>query len=672
MNSYNENLHSTVVAALQAQELDTANMQAKRNTSIFTLYFAGGAKITAAERLEKAEKEYRFQKAMKEQAVVSNNISINLQTCAGQQKTYTAQAVTNTAVAAANIQVATNAVVKLAADMASIYSIVNAADFGTEIYSQSEEAQRRMNDTACEAEMVSQLSMEASMLTSEVSSATVSDQATAVNTAMTAMRGIISADYDSYYSTVNADHETLTTASATEKVAEGDLEFINVEAYAAEKAYTINNKELNLDLNVPPSSVTQDAYTVQFNYYESAFPKVLKGAQIGKKQGEEAGYPVDKYYIMLVKNNKKTLFSLSNAENIVFSEMTERYVEVDGRHLKKDKTVKRDLSILSMQDTDGEAMQPGTDYVVIVLAVFTPDYKKTLNVFSDYLSAPSTKFSLTNKLISPAADTIVVTNNYTEGTIKTPTRIFINQTLEFYLGTTNPDTVEYRCMFLPVTSSFVKGMLSAKGLRTLQAEIDQLEKIADTLDPEIDALGQKVATLESNIAAKINQIHAIETEIKETSDKKKLAELKEELAECKSELQDWQKDLTTKKAQLDRLNAEKAKAIAAIDPAVDIDPGFFFNLQLAEQVSGSCYTKATTKVGQKEGKDKKMYPVLIGTVTLTDSTLDNFGNPLIKGKEYVPVVLSFANVPKSSMKQFTNSLSAFEDTKKFEYIEAAN
>ena len=58
MSSYNENLHSTVVASLSDQEAEVQNIEAQRDASMFTLYYAQGARITASGQLDLAKEKY--------------------------------------------------------------------------------------------------------------------------------------------------------------------------------------------------------------------------------------------------------------------------------------------------------------------------------------------------------------------------------------------------------------------------------------------------------------------------------------------------------------------------------------------------------------------------------------------------------------------------------------
>ena len=134
MNTYNENLNSIVVSSLATQEVAQTTIDATTHASMFTLYYAEGQSITAAEKLDVAEKKLAEKTKVKTQAVDSSNVSNNQLGAANQANDYVKQAVTNTSVAAANVQTASNAIVRLAGDIGNIFSIVNAADFGTDIY----------------------------------------------------------------------------------------------------------------------------------------------------------------------------------------------------------------------------------------------------------------------------------------------------------------------------------------------------------------------------------------------------------------------------------------------------------------------------------------------------------------------------------------------------------
>ena len=80
-------------------------------------------------------------------------------------------------------------------------------------------------------------------------------------------------------------------------------------------AYELNNEELNLNLRVYGETDTH--YNVEFNSLTPAFYPDQFGNP-DAKDGEEFSwdpYPVKEYYIMLVKDNKKSTFTVNTAQS---------------------------------------------------------------------------------------------------------------------------------------------------------------------------------------------------------------------------------------------------------------------------------------------------------------------------------------------------------------------
>lgn len=654
MNSYDENLHSTVVSSLQDLELAKKAMKSKLNASIFTLYYTEGARITATEKLDASNEVYKFQQKIKEQAVNNNNVSVNLLAAANQQKKYTAQSVTNTAVCAANVQVATNAIVRLAGDMGSIYSILRAADFDTEIYQQGALAYELMNVTAYKAEQASQTAMKAATQTAEISSSTIADEAKSTNELIGKLLKVASTDFDNISATVAANNADLATASAAEKKAEGKLEFINVEYFATDTAYQLNNSELNQNLTVVPQNMdsvpederNNDSYVVSFNYYKSPFPQKETDHSKDHQNSESSknGYPVKAYYIMLVKDSSKLVFTMSNAESLLLN--SHQYIEVlpESGHKKVSQTV----FISDLLDSDGEHMQLGQKYAVFVLTVFTEDYKKGINNFDDYLSAPSATFKLTNKLVSP----IPSKNNI----------IVKDKTLMFDVTQDEKFPVQYRCMFLPENKNLVVGLLSAKGLRSVEHEVQKLETIADKYDPIIAELEAELATLNSTQNGMSLKSQELTDQMKKATKAEK-EKLKEQLQSMHDEMKKTGNEISALTKKLKANKTAQMKAMKSLEPHRPVKPGFFFNRKLAEQVSAANYTPATAppKTEKTHGHQYAWQ------VVIHENTTDNFGDVLIPGKKYVPVILSASAAVEENQDQYTNSLSDFEKTDSFIY-----
>ncbi len=311
MNTYNENLHTGIVNSLQAQLLNQQKIKSTRHASLFTLYYAEGAAITATENLAIAGQTLDKKAAVKKQAVHDSNLCTNMLASATQANTFLKQSVTNIAVAAANVQVACNAIVRLASDTSSAFSIINAADFGSSIYNLALEAQGTMAKTASEAEKASKLAMESSWYTAEVSGPTVLDKAKTANSAMGNLLKIATAEFNNASQAVINDNANLASVTVKEKAAEGAYEDISADSHAAWSAYRLTNRELNLDLLVdvaqPTTTEPAQMITVTFNALQTPFPK---------DGTPKPPYPVSSYNILVVKDQNKYTFSAAGAETL--------------------------------------------------------------------------------------------------------------------------------------------------------------------------------------------------------------------------------------------------------------------------------------------------------------------------------------------------------------------
>lgn len=628
MNSYNENLQANIVGSLQSQELEQKKMEAQLNASMFTLYYAEGARIAAGEKLDSAFNLLKFQRGVKEQAVHNSSISTNLLASAQQQKKYVAQAVANSSVSAANLQALSNKIVRLSGDIGNIFSIVNAADFGTQICQQVKDIYEKISSTAYLAEKTSLNAMDASKLIAEVSSSSVADQAKSTNDIISGLLKVVSSEFDNTAALVIADNAAFASASVAEKQAEGIVEDANVEYHATQKAYQLNIRELNLDLRIAEKS--NIGYKVGFSPFRSPFhDQLLHGEK------PDAHYPVKDYYIMLVKDNQKTTFSIAKAEALLM-EGTDQALKVSLDEQKYKNKIVEQVFISQLNDSDGDPMELGKSYVVFVMAVLAEEYKKMLNNFDDYLSAPSEEFALVNTLAS----------------VKSVKAHQARQTITFTAPDDNDDyNVEYRCMFLPDNRDLVVGLLTANGLQSVELEAEKLARIAEEYDPKIAELEAEIISIEATIES-IRQQQTINTkeaaENKKENDKTKAPK---DTAKLKEELKTQHAALIKAKKALDKnLSARKA-ALSKLDPAKPIQPGFFFNQILAEQVLAGNYT--TPEPLQKKGKDYEL--------KVDASITDNFGSPLISGKKYIPAVLTVLKAEEENQDQFISALSKYSD-----------
>jgi hypothetical protein len=437
MNPYNQNLNSAVCAVLQTQALTLKTLKAQHTASMFTLYYTQGAKIAATQNLVYAKSQLATHHIpIKQLANNATNLSANVLTSADQANQYVKQAVTNGAVAAANIQVAANAIIRLASDAGSIFSIVSAADFDSEIYELAKKMRELLNETAYGAEQLAEDAMEASMKIAEVSAATVYDDAKNANLSACNLFKIVSAHFDAALQIVNAVSDSLTVVDIRENTAEGNYTDIETSVTAALAAYTSTNNTLNLNLNVVVNNVPGGYFSISFTPLHNPFKHDVANVN-----------PIKAYFILLVKTSKAIAFNIIQTQQL---HAINARCCVAVTESVSDKVLSQQISTGTAWDADDEAIIPGNQYVAFIFAIFTDRYKKELNAFDDFLSAPSAPFAYSIPLNTPENSSIWVEDN-NSNIIENAADLQISQAVKFSLPANTPGlAVEYRCIFLTV------------------------------------------------------------------------------------------------------------------------------------------------------------------------------------------------------------------------------
>ncbi|MBL0739544.1 hypothetical protein JI750_21815 [Flavobacterium sp. GN10] len=638
MNSYNENLHSSVLSSLESQEMTKKQLSSQLSNSMFTLYYAEGAEIVAQEKLDATTKMYTEKQHINDVVVKNKNMADNLLLSANQQKTYVTQAVTNMAVCASNIQIASNSIVRLASDIGSIYSIVNAADYGTQIYQQTLEAYNLINKTAYNAERTSQYAMEATAAISEVSSSTVADGAKLTNTSVNNLLQVTTSDLTAITAVLTVDNDTKSKASIATRAAEGAIKCSEVEYDAAKKAYTFNNAQFNQNLVVEVPKLFDPSsgnFNVSFNAYRSPFSADDRNPDtqnVGLKK------PVLSYNIILVKDSKKSLFSASVAEDLVGNPAQCKSIPATQTPDAQGKYTET-LAYKQYRDSDNDPLVLGENYVAFLLIMFTESYKKEINTFDEYLSAPSEVFSLTYTLKN-AKHIGASRENGSEDLSKITFSVEKEEVLK-------PAEIDYRCFFLP----YPDDMATNEDLDTLESKIEtlELEEEIKTVEAEIKSFNEEI----ENLNASANQPNAEGGKNAKDADQEK-----QKSASLKSALTDTKEKLRLAKSQLADLNT-KLKDVKDKSPKpVKNTNAFFFNLNLAENIPAGNFTNA------KQHRTASGHEFLVDIDT---TTTDNFGNPLVEDKNYIPVVLSYYKGTENSRSKYTNSLSDWQNTPPIPY-----
>jgi hypothetical protein len=643
MNSYNENLHSSVLSSLESQQMTKKQLSTQLNASMFTLYYAEGAEIVAQEKLDATTKMYKEKQHINDVVVKNKNMADNLLLSANQQKNYITQSVTNMAVCASNIQIASNSIVRLASDIGSIYSIINAADYGTQIYQQAFEAYNLINKTAYNAEETSQFAMEASASIAEVATSSVADEAKLTNTSINNLLQVTTADLTAITTALTADNDTKSKASIATRAAEGAIKCSEVEYDASKKAYAFNNEQFNQNLNVgipkPFDASGTGTFTISFDSYKSPFTPEDRDTAT---QNTGLRKPVQSYNIILVKDSKKSVFNVSTAEDLLSS--PSQCKTIPGlQEPNSNGQYNTSIAYKDFRDSDNEPLVLGQSYVAFLLIIFTENYKKEINTFDEYLSAPSETFTLTQTL-NQATGINVSRKSDSENISQISFNVVKDDTLK-------ATDIDYRCFFLP----YPDDMFTAEDLNTLdfKNETLELDEEIKTVKAEIEFFNQEIESLNSSA---IQSTDGAKNTKDQDSEKQKNAGLKNALAEIKVRL-------ANAKAQLADLNEKQKETNENAPKPIQNTKAFFFNLSLAENIPAGNYTSAHQHKSTNGG----------GFIAHIDSTTtDNFGNPLIEDKKYIPVVLSVYKGAEQTKSNYTNNLSDWQNTPPVPYSTKEN
>lgn len=408
MNTYNENLQQTVVNTLSALALNQSNLDSLKTVAEYTLYYAQGTEISARDKLEGTEADVTTWQNVNNQSLINANQVFNLLTSATEANTDVAVSITNTATAAANVQIASNAISLLASDIGAAFNIATAALYQTDVYEKIQSANSLINEVANEAKRISKSAMNASGSTSEITISEVLAQTTGVKSKIDNLFTSTQAELDKFSKLAITENTHITKASKAERQAEGELSDARREVIAINSAYDNSNNQLNQYLSI--SVVSGFEITASF----AALPlPTFYSAQAGSVIIPPAT-PV--YYLTLVPAQNQTMFSIDQVEqlfsqrpagdNSQFFKVTPD-VGVDAAGI-----VTRSPSTVPLSyDAFGNAILVGASYVAFLYIELSKEYKQYISNYSELLSAPSQPFTPATTL--PLAQNLVFTPNST-------------------------------------------------------------------------------------------------------------------------------------------------------------------------------------------------------------------------------------------------------------------
>ncbi|MCH9661475.1 MAG: hypothetical protein K0U54_11250, partial [Bacteroidetes bacterium] len=231
---------------------------------------------------------------------------------------------------------------------------------------------------------------------------------------------------------------------------------------------------------------------------------------------------------------------------------------------------------------------------------------------------------------------------------------------------------------------------------------ERLERISNHYDPKIaeatttyNSLLDKNNTVEEKLGPAISTLEELEIQLlkdgpnlNDEEFKKLEAKVQKQrkvVADLHTANDSLTKAMDKAQAELTKYKTQKKKAISKINFTDEGTAGLFFNLQIAEQVPDGNYTPATAiEVPSTNLQPPKSNSTASGdkvTTTKTpttwealikDDTTDNFGNPLVIGNLYVPVVLSYSTAAEEVADEFTNAITNYALTPPVTYAGTNN
>lgn len=408
MNTYNENLQQTVVNTLSALALNQSNLDSLTTAAEYTLYYAQGAEITARDKLEGTEDDITTWHNINNQSLINANQVFNLLTSATEANTDVAVSITNTATAAANVQIASNAISTLASDIGAAFNIATASLYQTDVYDKIQSANILINEVANEVKRISKSAMNASGSTSEITISQVLAQTTSVKSNIDNLFKSTQTEFDKFSKLAIAENTQITNASKAERQAEGELSDARREVIAINSAYDNTNNQLNQCLMI--SVVSGSEITVSF----AALPLPT----FYSPQASDVKIPVasPSYYLTLVPVQNQSRFSIDQVEQL-FAQRSEinnsLFVSVtpDASVDATGAVTRSPTSLPLSYDAFGNPIQAGSSYVAFLYIELSKEYKQYISNYSELLSAPSQPFTPATTL--PLAQNLVVTPNST-------------------------------------------------------------------------------------------------------------------------------------------------------------------------------------------------------------------------------------------------------------------
>ncbi|MCF6437572.1 hypothetical protein [Pseudoalteromonas sp. MMG022] len=456
MNTYSENLQKTVSSTLGGLYAEEQKIQSDQRSAEYNLYYAQGALISCGDHKAHTHEQLTAARMVNEQAVLCDNIVINLAETATEQQSNTTTAISNVATAAANIKAASNSISKIAANVGSALNIALASCYNTDIYKKTQQANHFISETANEAEYTSQLAMEASSKSSELMSSDVVANVTTSKNALEALLTELNDEVAKLTTQYESDQLTENDDKKAERKAEGVLKDAKSELLGVEDSIATANNKLNLELTctLTPEDgaieVSSAEYLAPFNPNPANLPAIPSATS--------------QQFVFFAKASTQSSITLEQIETL-FGEYyraggnADQTTPANRFYLMATSDGQQHLSITehyagsnnsNLVDIDGHPIALGQQYIAYVYVVLNLDYQRYIGVYNNVISSPSASFSPTLNL--PSVSHVHVDTDSIEVTLNQPS---CHDAGEVHL--------DCRVMLLPENKPDESGLLNCPG-----------------------------------------------------------------------------------------------------------------------------------------------------------------------------------------------------------------
>jgi hypothetical protein len=379
MNTYNESLKNTTDAVLAGLTDEKTKLQAEQATGEFNLYYAQGAQLAASDKLHDDVALRVLCNQAKEQSLRADDVAGNLLATVTMANTDVGASATNMATAAANVQIASNAIVALSQNIGGALNNAVASLYGTEIYKQLFDANNLINDVANDCKHIAMMAMDATSATADISAQALLTQTKAVGAKIDTLLATTQGEVDKQTALGVADRAALATASRAEGQAESALLDIDGQARANRSAYANASRELNMGLSVKVESGKR----IEVACLPLDFPL----RHFSTQPAAHVPAPGAVYFLTLVPLEQSATFSIAQAAQLFATRP-----DGDNAQFHRIEPGSRATGVDLTLDAFGNKVKAGNPYVAYVYVELAHAYKRFISDFDDLLSSPSQSF----------------------------------------------------------------------------------------------------------------------------------------------------------------------------------------------------------------------------------------------------------------------------------------